>query len=156
MLVIVGPGTETFRVGVTRDNFPGVNIAYLSAHVNTGRQVVTGLLSVHVVPQAGHSAMASQARSEFDVAAWLEPEPFAAPPTEADLANVFVHAMSAHGHPPGTTGFGLATRLACDLWGWRTVADLVNTLGDIACASGDVTAALTALTAEPEASVRTK
>ena len=139
---------EPLWVALTRDTFPGVDIAYLRAR--TGDEVVPGRLSLHVVPQAVYALAGRQAHHVDSLESYLEPLPFVDPPTEADLADVFIRAMSTTSAPPGSTGLGLATRQACDRLGWRTVAAVVNAMdADTLWCPEHVGAILTALAAEP-------
>jgi len=86
----------------------------------------------------------------LDLALGRNPSP--TPPTEADMSAVFVAAMSPAGQAPGTTGLGLATRLACERLSWRTVATLVSSMGeDIRGSADSVASLLGALTSEPAA-----
>jgi len=147
LLAAVNAATGPFTVRKSLEFFPGVPVPNLCQHYDT---VYTGQVSLHVVPQW-----------VFDVIAWHSPDaffmdpnlaiaPFAAPPTEADMADAFVLAMSTAGFPPGTTGLGLAVRTACDRMGWRPVVDMVNALCQEETSSPAVlVGALRALFAQP-------
>ena len=140
--------TEPHPVASTRVAFPGVGITYLRAR--TGDEVVPRRLSLHVVPQAIYAVVGHQAHHGDGIESTLEPPPFADPPTESDLAAVFIRAMSTTSAPPGSIGLGLATRQACDRLGWRTVAAVVGAMDeDTLWCPEHVGAILTALAAEP-------
>ena len=136
--------------------FTGVDIAYLSL---TSGGVVTGQLSLYVVGEPVYVVLGWQAHGKAygQSRANLEPAPFAAPPTEADLADVFVRAMS--GFDGRATGYALASsarvrslRQVCERLGWRRVAAMVNVMDEPTRASiTNVLAVLAALSTQPAA-----
>ena len=110
-----------------------------------------GQLSLHIMPHLIWEGITwRQVHAQFAPDADMTPAPFAAPPTEADLAAVFIAAMSLDTDQPGTAGLGLAVALACQQMSWRTVASTVNALDESTRRhSQDVAAILAALSAPP-------
>ena len=156
-VLMTGPaiGREDHDIADTRRTFDGANIPYLDPR---GWRVVTGFLSMYVVPQSVYTAVVAGIHPPDDLLAALEPAPFANPPTEADLGDVFVAAMTQLAGPDTPTGRGqwdgrkATLQEACTQLGWRTVAALINTMDASArTSSGKVTAILKALIAEPAA-----
>jgi len=154
-VLMTGPtnrGGESYADAATRRVFAGVDIPYLDQR---GWRVVTGFVSMYVVPQTVYTVVGPWSRNPNGLLAALEPAPFANPPTEADLGGVFVQAMTRSG---GTDCNRMWARRkatldeACTQLGWRTVAALINTMDASArTSSGKVTAILKALIAEPAA-----
>jgi len=117
--------------------------------------VLTGRMTLHVVPTLVFEDLAD--RQWFGtfgcglVDHTLGLAPFAAPPTEADMAHVLVAALTAHvaaDRDRALLGCGVAR--ACDVLGWRRVADLVGGMDEATRANlADVVAVLDALTAQP-------
>ena len=136
--------------------FPGVDIAYLSP---TSGAVVTGQLRLYVVGEPVYAVLWWQAHGQGARRgrADLEPAPFAAPPTEADLADVFIQAMSgfdgvATEYSPARSQCAHELRQACERLDWRNVAALVNAMDETTRASiAGVLAVLAALASEPTA-----
>jgi len=149
LLVAVGAPTAPYVQRKALEAFPGVPIAYLCALTHT---VLTGQLSLHVVPALVYEEVVRCGPTRyFHLDADLEPVPFAAPPTEGDLARVFINAMSGHASS-STARFRrhLGFRAACDALGWRTVAALVNDMDEATRASScSVLAVLKALSSSP-------
>lgn len=141
---------EPLAVLLTREFFPGVDIAYLHP---LGGNVVTGQLSLHVVPQAIYTEAGWEARDPFGIEARLEPAPFAAAPTEAAMAAVLIQALSKFADTArGREHRAASLQSACDKLGWRTVAALVNAMdAGTRKSSDDVTAVLNAVAADPAA-----
>ena len=152
----VNPGSPT-AVRSAHKCLAGVDIAYLSP-MSGG--VVTGQLRLYVVGEPVYVVLGWQAHGQAhgQARADLEPATFAVPPTEADLQDVFIRAMSGFGG--GATGYALARskcahelRQACERLGWRNVAALVNAMDETTRASiANVLAVLAALASEPTAS----
>jgi len=141
--------TEPFAVAAAREAFPGVPIAYLNP---LDGHVVVGQLSMHVVTQPVYDVAGWQAhRLETGLQAALEPAPFAAPPTEADLAAVFVTAVSHFASTArGRHEAAVAFRAVCGALGWRTVAALVAGMDEGTLRSADtIIAVLAALASGP-------
>jgi len=113
-------------------------------------ELVYDLIAARVIPRDNSDPLGWGATDGFFLDLDLGSASFADPPIEADMADVFVQAMSVRGHAPGTTGLGLATAMACERLGWRKIAALVNALDESMRASmDDVAAILWALTTEP-------
>jgi len=149
VLVLAGATPlEPFAVAAAREAFPGVPIAYLNP---LDARVVTGQLSMHVVPQQVYAVAGWQAHDATGIQAALEPAPFAAPPTEADLAQVFIAAMSRFAPAArGRHDLKQAFQDVCGALGWRTVAALVNGMDEDTRRSSDtVIAVLAALASAP-------
>ena len=146
-LVVADHETEApYAARLALTAFAGVPIPNLC---QLSREMRYGHKTLHVVPQLVYDVLTWQEEENFFVDLDLEPARFENPPTEDDMADVLVNAMSVYGPDPGTVGLGLAARTACNRLGWRTVAALVNTIG--AESADDVAAALRALIAEPDA-----
>jgi len=150
VMVVLNANLPPYGAWEALEMFAGVQVPYLCPR--TGK-VRAGQMSLHVLPgQVYEQVLASPSAALFHLYADLEPGPFAAPPTEADLAAVFVAAMSRWPNPTQPPGAASYWRAACDALGWRTVALLVNaldapTLGSIF----SVRAVLAALAAPPGA-----
>ena len=117
--------------------FEGAQITYLDQETLS---VVAGQMTLHTVPhkvflecglgkispgwRAGQDANLNTGVGQFTF--------FDELPVEADLASVFVAAMSARGEASrgrGADGLGDAIAGACGQLGWRTVARLVAAMG---------------------------
>jgi len=150
VMVVLNGNLPPYGVRVVLKMFGGVEVPYLCPR--TGK-VLAGQMSVHVLPaQVYEQVLASPSSALFHRCADLEPTPFTAPPTEADLSAVFVAAMSPWPNPTQPPGAAPYWRAACDALGWRTVAALVgamdeDTLGSIVA----VRAVLSALASAPAA-----
>jgi len=147
LVAVAHPGAVSTLIHAVLTSFPGVPIPHLCQDTHVVR---TGTLSLHVLPRRVYEMFEWQAHDGDDLAAALEPAPLAAPPTEADLGAVFVAAMSSHRAAPGAAGLGLAVAQACDMFGWRSTAALINAMDrDTLLCAADVAAILTALGARP-------
>ena len=152
-VLVAHDGAQTpYDVRRALESFAGVAVPYLCP---TTRNVLTGRVSVHVVPALVYADLLDRQWygqvGVIDRA--LEPAPFEDPPTEADLAKVLIGALTG----PVTPGrrrdrLELAVAHACDALGWRTVAALVSGMDeDTRHDLADVVAVLAALTTEPAA-----
>jgi len=151
LLVAVNAPAAPYVQRKALEAFPGVPIAYLCALTN---KVLTDQLSLHVVPALVYEEVVRHPPTRsFHLDADLEPAPFAAPPTEGDMAKVFINAMSGYASTGLTHGRFhryLGFRDACDALGWRTVAALVNDMDeDTRASSCSVIAVLKALASPP-------
>ena len=146
-VAVTRPGAASPSAHAALATFPGVPIPHLCQDTHV---VCTGRLSLHVMPQRVYEVFGRQAHCTVDLVAALEPAPFAAPPTEADLAAVFVAAMSSHIALPAAAGLGLAVARSCTAIGWRNTAELINSMdrATLVCAA-DVAAVLGALSTGP-------
>ena len=146
-LIAVSPNSVTRSTAVrkTLEFFAGVDIP--SRCPFTGA-VITGQVRLHVVPQLAFTTIerrTHRAAGSRDRVASFAP----GPPTGADLAGALVDFLS-RGDPSASAGLGGAAQVACQRWGWRAVADLVNAMDEVTRKSpADVAAALTALGSEP-------
>jgi len=119
------------------------------------RVVRTDQMSLHVVPARVYELVEWDCDERFSLDATLTAPPFAAPPTEDDLAAVLVRAMSVHAaHRPGQflggQRLGRATARACARVGWRNVANLVDAMGErLRTSPDDLADVLEALTSNP-------
>ena len=144
-LLVARDGAQTpHGVRMALEIFGGVPVPYLCRA--TGK-VLAGRVSLHVVPALVYAEITDPqwfgqiGMVDHD----LEPAPFDIPPTEADMARVFISALSTH-PAPGCSSDSIrsAVRQACDTLGWRTVAALVASMDErTRAASGDAAAALT-------------
>ena len=149
LLVAVNAPAAPYVPRKALEAFPGVPIAYLCALTN---KVLTDQLSLHVVPALVYEEVVRHPPTRsFHLDADLEPAPFAAPPTEGDMAKVFINAMSGHtSTSSGRFRRHLGFRDACDALGWRAVASLVNDMDeDTRASSCHVIAVLKALASPP-------
>ena len=150
-LLVAHDGARTpHGVRMALEIFAGVPVPYLCRA--TGK-VLTGRVSLHVVPALVYAEITNlQWFGQIGMVDHdLEPAPFDIPPTEADMAQVFISALSARpalGSSSG--GLPLAVRHACNTLGWRTVAALVASMDErTRGTSSDVAAVLFALTSHP-------
>jgi len=148
LLIAVNPAEASYAARAALASFAGVPIPRVSRFSG---EVRTGLMSLHVVPQMVYSVLAANAGYRFLLDTDLEPPPFALPPTEADMAGVFMATMCDRGaSEQDRQARDAVIRDACEQMGWRNVASLVNTVTRVATRSaGDVVAILEALLAGP-------
>ena len=148
LLIAVNPAEASFMARMALAYFAGVPIPRVSKFSG---EIRAGLMSLHVVPQMVYSVLAANTGFRFLLNTDLEPPPFAHPPTEADMAEVFMAAMSDLGDlDQDQQQTAAVIRAACEQMGWRNVADLVNTMNAAATRSiADVVAILEALLAGP-------
>lgn len=156
LVAAVHAHSAPYLAKVALDTFAGVAIPVVrqrqqnTNHWQSTDTVVTSLVTLHVLPKLVYDVVYWNRGDTFFLEPKLQPSPFASPPTEADMAKVLVLAMSGREELPGVSGLSSAVALACDVLGWRTVADLVNTMGpDALLATENVAATLLALIASP-------
>jgi hypothetical protein len=102
-------------------------------------------IAIYVLPQVVYDDLRRWAGTALT---GMERDPFPEPPTEADLADAFIHAALTCVRRPGAP-LGPVLRGACDRLGWRSVAAVINTVGEAAQQPGShVAAVLSALTSE--------
>jgi len=136
--------------------FPGVTIASQDqfSHPTQWRATrpASDVLTLHVLPKLVRDVLEWLSDESFALDAHLSPPAFTNPPTEADMAAVFIHAMSFYDLPAGAYGLGRAVTMACKELGWRTVAALVCALdAQTRECPQDMAAVLHALIATPAA-----
>jgi len=155
-------GAGSYEVRRTLAFFDGIPIAALDQNTGTVR---AGTWSLYVLPRLVYERIATAVLRQCEITAVWAPDPFETPPTENDLRDVFIRAMSKRVDDPPTRdanggwetnhawhpgALGDAVRAACDAMGWRNVASVA----DAACQGGpreaeDVAAILSALNAAP-------
>jgi len=157
-------GSGSYEARRTLAFFDGAPIAHLDQPTGTVR---TGTWSLYVLPRLVYERIATAVLRQCEITAAWAPDPFETPPTEDDLRDVFIRAMSKRVDDPPTQeagdghtwktnhawhpgDLGNAVRAACGPMGWRNVVAV--TLA--ACQDGpreaeDVAAILTALTSAP-------
>jgi len=142
VVVVIDAWLPTPQVRNILAAFPGVDVP---------RQTVDGTrvdeMSLHVLPENVYQAFAFHIGAPYRSLS-LQPPPFEAPPTEEDLAAVFVAAMVDHS--PAAAMLADAVSRATARVGWRTVASLINAMDtDIRLCPASVAAVLAALVCEP-------
>jgi len=152
LVVLDGTGSP-YGIRRALELFGGVSVPHLCQ--DTAR-VLTGRMTLHVVPHLVFEELAD--RQWFGIFGCgrvdhtLDLAPFTSPPTEADMVDVLIRALSSH-VPPGRRRdrLGRGVRHACDALGWRRVAALVGAMDEDTRADlADVVAVLAALTSAPE------
>lgn len=138
---------DSFAVRQALACFPGLAIPHLAQHIG---EVRTGRASLHVVPQLVYDVIASSSAGGLLLDPDLDIPPFPAPPTEADMADAFVLAMSLHRRAGVAGELAAVVRVSCEQLGWGQVVELVNAMGKPTWpADDDVAAALQALLTQP-------
>jgi len=156
LVVAVNAARAPHPAAVALAAFPGVTIAsqdqFCAPTQWRATRPPSDVLTLHVLPKLVRDVLAWLSDESFALDDHLSPPASPNPPTEADMAAVFVHAMSFYDLPAGAYGLGRAVTMACEALGWRTVARLVTTMdAQTRQCSQDMVAVLHALIATPAA-----
>ena len=143
LVAAVAETPGTLRARQARDALRPFTVAAIPNMCPLTRKLLTGKITLHVLPQRVYNETAWRVLVDTS----LGGGPFTDPPTEADLAETLIRALTV---PPRHDHQILALRGACEHLGWRAVADLINAMDEGTRKSlPDVVAILGALTAEP-------